>query len=196
MGVDPAPTTVYAGSGTEAKIDVINTTTCHAGNPSGCRPVATIPMAHTDANFTGQSIDPATHTLYASDPFSGLVSVINISTCNAEHTAGCSASWPTISVGIFPGPPAFENATKTLYVPVGSRSNKVAVIDAAACNATDATGCGQTRGVVPVGAGTFFIAVSNAVNTVYAPATGYRLPATLAMVMVTRSPSSTVPRAT
>ncbi len=90
-----------------------------------------------------------------------------------RRRGGCSASTPTITVGKFPGPPAFDKTTKTLNVPFGGLSNKVAVIDAATCNATDATGCGQTPGVVPVGIGTFFIAVSTAVNTVYAPATGY-----------------------
>ena len=173
MAVDSATNTLYASNGTKPRIDVVNTATCRAGNPSGCLPVAIIPMADPQANFAPQSIDPATRTLYATDPFSSLASVINIATCNATHTAGCSARPPTITVGKFPGPPAFNKTTKTLYVPFGSLANKVAVIDAATCNATDATGCGQIPGVVPVGTGTFFIAVSTAVNTVYAPATGY-----------------------
>jgi DNA-binding beta-propeller fold protein YncE len=173
MAVDPATNTLYAGNGTQPRIDVINTATCRAGNPSGCHPVATIPMADPQANLAPQSIDPATHTLYASDPFSGLASVINTATCNAEHTAGSSASPPTINIGKFPGPPAFDKTTKTLYVPTGVRANQVAVIDAATCNATDTAGCGQTPGVIPVRPGTFFVAVSTAFNTVYAPATGY-----------------------
>jgi len=173
MAVDAATNTLYASNGAKPRIDVINASTCRAANPAGCKPVATIPMAHKEANFGPQSIDPATHTLYATDPFTDLASVINTATCNATHTAGCSASWPTIKVGTFPGPPAFNNTTKSLYVPVGKLSNKIAVIDAATCNATDATGCGQTPGIAPVGAGTFIIAVSAAVNTVYAAATGY-----------------------
>jgi DNA-binding beta-propeller fold protein YncE len=136
MAVDRATHTLYASEIAKPRIDLINTATCRAGNLPGCKAVAIIPMADPQANFNPQSIDPATHTLYAADPFSGLMSVINIATCNAIHTAGCSASQPTIAVGTFPGPPAFNKNTKTLYVPVGSLSNKVAVLDAATCNAT------------------------------------------------------------
>jgi DNA-binding beta-propeller fold protein YncE len=173
MAVDPATNTLYAGNNAKPRIDVINAATCRAGNPTGCHPVATIPMADPEANIGPQSIDPTTHTLYAADPFSDVASVINIATCNATHTAGCSASAPTINVGKNPGAPAFNKTTKTLYVPVGAHANKVAVINAATCNATNATGCGQVPAVVPVGTGTFNLAVSTAVNTVYAPATGY-----------------------
>jgi DNA-binding beta-propeller fold protein YncE len=140
MAVDPATNTPYASNATQPRIDVFSTATCRAGNLAGCHPVTTIPMADPQANFNPQSIDPATRTLYASDPFTGLASVINIATCNAEHTAGCSASAPTINVGAFPGPPAFNSKTKILYVPVGKLSNKVAVVDTSHCNATDAAG--------------------------------------------------------
>ena len=173
MAVDPATNTLYAGNAVKPRIDVINAATCRAANPGGCKPVAAIPMAHKEANLGAQSIDPATHTLYATDPFTNLASVINTATCNATHTAGCSAAWPTIKVGTFPGPPAFNPTTNTLYVPTGKLSNQISVINAATCNATITTGCGQTPGIAPVGAGTFLIAVSAAVNTVYAPATGY-----------------------
>src|SRR5262249_17739535 len=140
MAVDLATHTLYAGNNTKPRIDVINTATCRAANPAGCQPAATIPMADPEANLGPQSIDPATHTLYATDPFSDVTSVINIATCNAVHTAGCSASVPTITIGKGPGAPVFNATTKTLYVPFGAKSNKVAVINTATCNATDATG--------------------------------------------------------
>ncbi len=170
MTVDPATNTIYAGNLGQAQIDVLNGATCRAGHLSSCAPVAKIPMADPQANVG--SIDHATHTLYASDPFSDTVSVINTATCNAGHTAGCAARPPTVTVGAVPGSPAFNPATRTLYVPFGANADQVAVVNTATCNATDTSGCGQSPAVVKVGTGTFSLAVSPATDTVYAPATG------------------------
>ena len=71
-----------------------------------------------------------------------------------------------------PGPPALDPATKTLYVPFGTAANRVAVVNAATCNARDTSGCGQAPGIVKVGKGTFVLAVSRATDTIYAPSTG------------------------
>jgi DNA-binding beta-propeller fold protein YncE len=167
LSADPATSTVYAGNLHLPQIDVINSATCHARDLSGCAPVAEIPMGDSQANVG--SIDEATHTLYASDPFSDTTSVINTDTCNATHTSGCAARPPAIKVGVNPGPPALNPATGTLYVPYGPKFNRVAVINAATCNATDTSGCGQTPAAVRVGEGTFGLAVSIATNTVYGP---------------------------
>jgi DNA-binding beta-propeller fold protein YncE len=172
MAADPGTGTLYASNSSAAQIDVINAATCNAADTSGCAPVATIPMAHPLANFAPGSIDFATHTLYAADTFSDTVSVIDTAACNAHHTTGCSATPPTVTVGLGPGPPEFDAATRTVYVPGGARANKVAVINAATCNATDTSGCTQTPAEVTVGVGTFDIAVSQATDTVYAPASG------------------------
>jgi DNA-binding beta-propeller fold protein YncE len=170
--VDPATNTLYAGNLNLPRIDVINGATCHAGDLSGCAPVATIPMAHRQANIKAGSIDEATHTLYASDPFSDTVSVINIAACNATHTAGCAKAARTITIGPGPGPPVLDPATRTLYIPYGKAANRVAVVNAATCNAQHTSGCGQVPAVVTVGNGTFDLAVSVQTDTVYAPATG------------------------
>src|SRR5262249_50240456 len=82
------------------------------------------------------------------------VAVIDTAACNAGHTSGCSAAPPLITVGPNPGPPGLNPLTKTLYVPDGSAANKVAVINAATCNATDTSGCGQTPAQVSVPKGT------------------------------------------
>jgi DNA-binding beta-propeller fold protein YncE len=172
LSVDPATNTIYGGNLNLPQIDVINGATCHPGDLSGCAPVATIPMAHTQANVGVGSIDQATHTLYAADPFSGTVSVINTAACNATHTAGCAKAAPTITIGPFPGPPVLDRATRTLYVPYGNAANRVAVVNAATCNAQRTSGCGQAPAVVTVGKGTFDLAVSVKTDTVYAPSTG------------------------
>ena len=56
-----------------------------------------------------------------------------------------------------------------MYVSYGTTGNRVAVINAATCNAEDTSGCGQTPAVVKVGQGTFALAVSAATDTIYAP---------------------------
>ena len=56
------------------------------------------------------------------------------------HTSGCAHHAPTITVGPGPGPPALDSATRTVYVPFGTAANKVAVVNAATCNAQDSSG--------------------------------------------------------
>ena len=98
--------------------------------------------------------------------------MINTATCNAEVTTGCSSRPATIPIGASPGIPALNPATQTLYVAFGKTGSKVAAINATTCNAQTTSGCGQTPGVVNVGAGTNQLAVSTATNTIYAPAAG------------------------
>jgi DNA-binding beta-propeller fold protein YncE len=61
-----------------------------------------------------------------------------------------------------------------MYVSYGANgiANKVAVVNAATCNATDTSGCGQAPAVVNVGTGTAILAVSAATDTIYGPASG------------------------
>jgi DNA-binding beta-propeller fold protein YncE len=170
--LDPATDTIYASSLTKPDIDVINAATCHAGHLARCAPVAQIPMPDPRANVG--AIDDATHTLYASDESSaGSVAVINIAACNARHTSGCHTHPQLISLGgAYPGTPALDYATATLYVPYGSSGNQVAVISTAACAAADTAGCSQPFASVTVGAGTYDLGVSQATNTIYAPGSG------------------------
>ncbi len=170
LSADPATNTIYGGNLSQPVIDVINGATCHAKDLAGCTPVATIPMTSLQANVG--AIDQATHTLYASNPLSDTTAVINTAACNASHTAGCAVHPPTVKIGAFPGPPAIDTATQTLYVPFGNSASRVAVVNAATCNATDTSGCGQAPAVVKVGQGTFNLAVNTATDTVYGPNAG------------------------
>jgi DNA-binding beta-propeller fold protein YncE len=173
LSEDPATRTIYAGNASRPRIDVISAAACRPGHLSGCAPVAAIPMPDPQANVGG--VDRATHTLYASDPFSDKVAVINTAACNAVRTAGCSAAPPLITVGPNPGPPGLNPRTQTVYIPDGASFNQVAVINAATCNAADTAGCGQAPAQVSVAPGTFNLAVSPAADTVYASATGLNL---------------------
>ena len=61
-----------------------------------------------------------------------------------------------------------------MYVSYGANfsADKVAVVNAATCNAQDISGCGQPPGVVKVGTGTVILAVSPATDTIYGPVSG------------------------
>jgi DNA-binding beta-propeller fold protein YncE len=170
ISADPATGTIYAGNISRPQIDVLDGATCHAGNLAGCAPAAEIPVGHPGASVS--AVDETTHTLYASDPTAGTVAAINTGTCNAHHTSGCSQHPPVIKIGASPNTPVVNTATRTLYVSYGSNANRVAVVNAATCNATRTSGCGQTPAVVKVGTGTAVLAVSTTTNTVYAPNSG------------------------
>jgi DNA-binding beta-propeller fold protein YncE len=170
ISTDPATGTIYASNSSLPQIDVLDGATCHAGNLTGCAPVAEIPMGHPMANVA--AVDDATHTLYAADPSAGTVSVINTATCNARNTTGCAQHPPAIKIGASPNTPVINTATQTMYVAYGSAGNRIAVVNAATCNAARTAGCGQTPAVVKVGAGTAVLAVSAATDTIYAPNSG------------------------
>ena len=167
LSADPATNTLYGGNLNQPDIDVINTATCYARQLTGCTPVAEIPVPRPGANVG--AIDTATHTLYAADPPSNNVFLINTAACNAEDTAGCAAAPPSVKIGPFPQTPAVNPATQSMYISYGANASKVAVVNAATCNATDTSGCGQAPAVVKVGTGTAVLAVSAATDTIYAP---------------------------
>jgi DNA-binding beta-propeller fold protein YncE len=168
--IDAATDTIYSSNSTKPEIDVLNGAMCNATERSGCAPVAEIPMADPNANVG--AIDDTTHTLYASDPYGRAVSVINISTCNAADTTGCADQPGTVSVGVEPGTPVFNPATRTLYVPVSTTANQIAVIDVTACNAEVITGCGLLPRIIDVGNNTKALAISVKTDTIYAPSLG------------------------
>jgi Phosphotransferase enzyme family len=57
-------------------------------------------------------------------------------------------------------------------LPFGAAANRVAVVNAATCNAKNTSGCGQSPAVVKVGKGTFVLALSAATGTIYGPNSG------------------------
>jgi YVTN family beta-propeller protein len=170
ISADPVTGTIYASNTSRPQIDVLNAAACHTGNLTGCAAAAEIPVGHPMASVS--AVDETTRTLYASDPTAGTVAVINTATCNVRDTAGCAQHAPVIKIGASPNTPVVDTATRTLYVSYGSNADRVAVINAATCNATRTSGCGQTPAVVKVGTGTAVLAVSTATNTVYAPNSG------------------------
>ncbi len=168
--IDSATDTIYASNRNLPEIDVLNGATCDATHLAGCAAVAEIPMTAPMA-ATG-AIDDATHTLYASNSSGTEVSVINTATCNATNTATCARHPSTIIIGGSPGSPVLNTTTHTLYLPFGPNADKIAVVNAAICNAEVSSGCGQTPAVVNVGEGTNALGLSVKTDTIYAPSVG------------------------
>jgi DNA-binding beta-propeller fold protein YncE len=155
---------------------MIDTSTCNTRHPAGC--------AHTPAQATAGTFpaaiaaDPGRHTVYVANfgkGNTGTVSVLDARTCNATHTTGC-AHLPTLQVpGGHPDALAVNTTTGTLYVATitAHGPNLISVFNAATCNATTTTGCGQAPAALKTGhsAGgnsSLSLAVNQATNTIYA----------------------------
>ena len=149
---DPAVHTAYITSGGNT-VAMINTSSCNASHPSGCTTTPTTVTA--GDNPSAVAVDQQTHTVYVANAgtgSSGTVSVINAASCNATSTAGC-ANPATLQVpGGIPDGIALDAATGTIYVATltSSGPNLISVFNAATCNATHTTGCGQTPAVLKV----------------------------------------------
>jgi DNA-binding beta-propeller fold protein YncE len=145
---DAADHTLYVANSQDATLSVINTQLCNATQSAGC---AATPPTLAVGNFPGRfALNPATHTLYLANNGDNTISVINTQACNGGHTAGCSATPPTLGGISEPDFLAFDPSTNTLYAPV-YLGRSVAVYNAATCNAITVSGCGQTPGSITVG---------------------------------------------
>jgi DNA-binding beta-propeller fold protein YncE len=177
LAADPAAHTTYVTSGSNT-VSMIDTSVCNAGHPSGC---ATAPATVTVGdNPDAVAVDGPARTVYVANAgtgSSGTVSVINAATCNATDSAGCGTLATLHVPGGNPGGIAVNAATGTLYVATltSSGPNLISVFNAATCNATNTTGCGQAPAVLSIGdsGGAQFgsaltLAIDPATNTVYA----------------------------
>jgi DNA-binding beta-propeller fold protein YncE len=172
VGLDKATDTIYAGNATKPEIDLINGATCTAQDLAGCAPIAEIAMADPQANLLDSSFDDATHTLYAVDPFSGTVAVVNTAACNAADTTGCATAPNTWPLGPNPNPPLVDPDNGTVYIEYGTTATRIAVINGYTCNAQDTTGCGHGDGNIAVPGSSGAIALSADTDTLYAPSYG------------------------
>lgn len=118
-------------------LDVLDTTKCKPG--ARCRVIAKaqagkIPLA--------EAIDLKTDTIYVGNA-TGTVTVVNGARCNAAVTSGCNKPLATIKTGGFIVALAFDPKTRTIYATNAGPKGSVLVIDAAKCNASTTSGCGQ-----------------------------------------------------
>ena len=180
VALNPATHTVYVGDSAEFDgypswtISVLDANTCTPIDPTGCNPSPQ--TITTDLNPYAVAVDQATDTLYATNLQDSnrnpgdTVSVIDGASCNASVTSGCATTPCTVTVGSLPFGVAVDQRTDTIYV-VNANEDTLSVIDGKTCNATTASGCGQTPIKVPLAnPSSYFssaVAVNQATDTIY-----------------------------
>ena len=180
IAADPGTHTIYIanhGSGATGTVSVLNATTCNATDQAGCThlPALQVPGGNPD----GIVADPATGTIYVTTVTAhgpNLIAVFNGATCNASDTAGCGQKPALLRAGHSATggsdlSAAVNDRTDTLYVTnvqyAAQDAHTVYVFNAATCNATDHTGCGQAPATITVGDDPRGMAVNPATDTIY-----------------------------
>lgn len=171
VAVDAVTHTVYVATGPAGqdagslgRVDIINANTCNATDIAGCR---ANPLAITVGSVgIGVVVDPETDRVFAANQEDSTISIIDGSTCNADHTAGCDQHAPTVAVGFEPATPALDSSTDTVYVP-NQNENTVSVLDGGACTLTHHSGCREAALTTTIGNAPAGSAVDQATGTVY-----------------------------
>src|SRR5207247_7423710 len=133
-------------------------------NTSGCGQTP----VQTSAGGDTIAIDHTNHGVYVSDYNDNLIRVFNGATCNASDTYGCGQAPATLVANFDPVQGAVDEATHTVYVPVGSDAlGSVLMIDGSHCNGTDNSGCGNTPNSALVGSLPVYVLIDPATHTVY-----------------------------
>jgi YVTN family beta-propeller protein len=169
--LSPDGATLYVTSpGGANSVAVIDAATCKAINTSGCAdgPVASVATGNGPVALDE---DPLSQTLYVTNIADNTVSVIDGQRCNAQQTAGCGESAPTVTVGTAPVAVAVDVQAQTVYVG-NLDDDTVSVIDARRCNGEHPAGCGETPSVQAVGGGPDGIAVSPGGSIAYVADSG------------------------
>ena len=99
-----------------------------------------------------------------------VVRVFNGATCNAGNTSGCAQPPATVVANFNPRQAAVDEATHTVYVPVGTGEDmlgSVEMIDGSTCNGTVNSGCGNTPNRANVGSNPGYVLIDPATETVY-----------------------------
>ena len=130
------------GQGTGHTVSVFSTATCSITDRAGCRrPAATTDVGPLPYGF---ALDRASDTIYVANTADGdgpgTLSMINAATCNADHPAGCTRTWPVSATPRNPLELAVDQRTGTVVVSDFADST-VAVINGTRCNAADPHGC-------------------------------------------------------
>jgi DNA-binding beta-propeller fold protein YncE len=171
-GVNEATDTVYVATFT-GTVAVINGATCNATVTTGCgQTPATVTVG---GAFGDIAVDQATNTIYAPNYVTNTVSVIDGNTCNATTSSGCGQTPPAVNAGVGASSVAVDQHTKTVYVAnTGSypfygpgAGTTVSMINAATCNATVTSGCGQTPPTFTSGNGPYAVRINPVTDTVY-----------------------------
>jgi DNA-binding beta-propeller fold protein YncE len=165
VALDPLTQTLYVANQDDNDVSVIAASRCDAQTTRGCRPrVPEVP------NVSGAlASDPAVHTTYVASSATA-VAMIDDSTCNAFHTAGCAQAPPTVTVGAYPSAVADDPITHTVYVANSGAgaSGTISVFDDRTCNATNQAGCGTVSTLNVPDGNPVGLAVNPVTDTLYA----------------------------
>jgi DNA-binding beta-propeller fold protein YncE len=191
VAVDRITHTVYvadSGSGSSGSLSLFDDRACNATRQTGCGNVSTLPVP--DGNPVDIAVNLLTDTLYVATLTSNggpnLISVFDGATCNATNTTGCDQPPANVRTGNDGGGPfssteavAVNLATNTIYATSDTLGepflgDTVYMIDGAACDATNTTGCDKAPSTISVGSDPFFgdanpfgIAVDQSTDTIY-----------------------------
>jgi DNA-binding beta-propeller fold protein YncE len=149
LAVDQATRTLYVGN-VEAFVSVIDIRACNRVSAGGCTAAPT--QIATRPGPAWLTVDDATDTLYAPEqgpeegPPGDTVAVIDGATCNASVVTGCGRTPARATTGSGASVAVADPRTRTLYVE-NQDALTVSVLDAATCNARDATDCAPQAAV-------------------------------------------------
>ena len=141
--VDQETNTAYIVNQLDNTISVVDGRNCSAWHTPRCSPIATISPG---PNPTDLILDAAHRTLFATlaGGNSDSIAVIDISSCNASNTSGCTQTPKQV---VFPGSTMFQGSvpfgfpaivdldetTHTLYVP-DANEGPIYILDTSTCN--------------------------------------------------------------
>jgi YVTN family beta-propeller protein len=144
--VDQATNTAYIANQLDNTISVVDGRNCSARHTPNCTPIATISPG---PNPTDLILDAAHRTLFATlaGGNSDSIAVIDISSCNATNTSGCtqtpkqvvfpgSTLWQGGAASVpfgFPAIVDLDETTHTLYVP-DANEGPIYILDTSTCN--------------------------------------------------------------
>jgi DNA-binding beta-propeller fold protein YncE len=162
--VDPVTQSVFVLNEEDSTVSVIDGAICNAVQSAGCSQHP--PDVATGFNPGYLDVDLATDTVYASNQNENTLSVLDGGACTLTHRFGCREAALTTTIGDAPAGSAVDEGTDTVYV--SNRSdNDLSVINGAACNAMNKSGCGRSWPTVATGVWPQAIAVNTRTDTIY-----------------------------
>jgi len=162
--IDSSTHTLYVPNSIAGTVSVIDSSICNASRLNGCgKDWPTIKVGEFPKTIV---IDQATHTGYVSNYDGASVAVIDTSRCNARTSVGCGEAPLQVATPSGAYTLTLDASTHTIYV-AQVDDGSVAIINAAACNAIQHTGCATSPYVVPVSDQTAGVAVDHATSTLY-----------------------------
>lgn len=164
VAYNPATRRVYVVNQEDSDVSVIDGSRCNATRTGGCDQKA--PTLGIGFDGGAVAVDPTTNTIYASSQDEATVTVLNGAACHTGHSSGCRHPAPTTPTGLGPAALDVNHRTGTLYVP-NQEANTVSVVDTAACNATNRSGCRRHWPTITVGEFPRSAAVDEPTNTIY-----------------------------